>query len=111
MLLQPLPDFAPIEIDCITSVMLKILDGKCKMDANEKEIMTGLYKAVQGRAGEVLDPTLHDVIGSVADHLDDDMRLAIYEKRVLAETMISRPVMKAFKARLRQEGVLPKHTN
>lgn len=89
MLPQPLPDFAPIEIDCITSVMLKILDGKCKMDADEKEIMTALYKAVQGRAGEVLDPVLHDVIGAANNHLDEDMRLAIYEKRVLAETMIS----------------------
>ena len=35
------------------------------------------------------------------------MREHIYETRVLAETAISRPVMKRFKARLREEGLLP----
>ncbi|MEG3616993.1 hypothetical protein V5T82_00865 [Magnetovibrio sp. PR-2] len=110
MLPRPLPDFAPVEIDCITSVMLKILDGKCKMGAAEKDVMSALYHAVLGQSGEVLDPALHDVIAKAQEDLDEDMRLAIYEKRVLAETMISRPIMKAFKARLRDEGILPKHT-
>jgi hypothetical protein len=30
----------------------------------------------------------------------------VYEKRVLAETMISRPVMKGFKGMIRAEGLL-----
>jgi len=34
------------------------------------------------------------------------MKTFIYEKRVLAETMISRPVMKGFKAMIRQQGLL-----
>ena len=33
------------------------------------------------------------------------MKNAIYERRVLAETAISRPVMKAFKAMIRAEGL------
>lgn len=40
----------------------------------------------------------------------DGMRSRVYETRVLAETMISRPVMKGFKARLRRDGVLPAQT-
>jgi hypothetical protein len=27
---------SPAHVDCATAVMLKILDGKCKMDAEEK---------------------------------------------------------------------------
>ncbi len=30
---------SPIHVDCATAVMLKILDGKCKMDAEEKLVM------------------------------------------------------------------------
>ena len=36
--------------------------------------------------------------------------MEIYERRLLAETMISRPVMKAYKARLRAAGILPTRT-
>lgn len=107
MLPSPLPRFAPIEIDCATAVMLKILDGKCKMDAGEKHIMEALYQAVHDRPGEVLDPALHATIRAARDHLDEAKKMEIYELRVLAETMISRPVMKGFKARLCREGVLP----
>ena len=35
-------------------------------------------------------------------HEDDEIREFVYEKRVLAETMISRPVMKGFKTMLRE---------
>lgn len=35
----------PIHVDCATTVMLKILDGKCKMRENEKRVMTLLYDA------------------------------------------------------------------
>jgi hypothetical protein len=38
--------------------------------------------------------------------MDDELVERIYEQRLLAETMISRPVMKAYKAMLRASGVL-----
>ena len=36
---------------------------------------------------------------------DEALKMAIYERRVLAETAISRPVMKAFKAMIRGQGL------
>ena len=98
---------SPLDIDCITAVMLKILDGKCKMAVQEKQVMTVLYDALKHRSGKRLDSSLHELIHKALDPDPGDVLLsAVYEKRVLAETRISRPVMKAFKARLRAEGVL-----
>jgi len=96
---------SPIQVDCATAVMLKILDGKCKMYPEEKVVMSYLYDATRTLPGERLDPALHQLIETSRNNLDDDMRLAIYEQRVLAEIMISRPVMKAFKAMIREQGL------
>ncbi|WP_027160009.1 hypothetical protein [Methylobacter luteus] len=93
-------------VDCATTVMLKILDGKCKMKAEEKVIMTLLYDQVKTRRGEQLGDEMHQLIANARDHLDDEIKNVIYEKRVLAETMISRPVMKGFKAMIRQRGLI-----
>jgi len=97
---------SPIHVDCATAVMLKILDGKCKMREGEKIIMTLLYDTVKAQRGQVLEPALHDLIDKARDNTNDELKNFIYEKRLLAETVISRPVMKAFKAMIRQQGLL-----
>lgn len=93
------------EIDCATAVMLKILDGKCKMQAVEKVVMAVLYDLVKNQPGVLLGAEVHGLIATARAAADDSMRDQLYEKRVLAETAISRPVMKAFKARIRAEGL------
>jgi len=100
-------EFSPLEVDCVTAVMLKIIDGKCKMSAQEKQVMAVVYDAVKHRAGELLDAGVHDLIAA-ARLAGNSSRYTetVYEQRVLAETMISRPVMKSFKAMLRQQGIL-----
>lgn len=96
---------APIHVDCAIAVMLKILDGKCKMDTVEKVIMTQLYDQVKDCPNHLLEPEIHHLIAQARQQLDDEMVMLIYEKRVLAETMISRPVMKGFKAMIREQGL------
>jgi hypothetical protein len=87
--------------------MLKILDGKCKMRPTEKIVMTLLYDQVKSMSGQLLDETLHSLIATVRDRLDDEvLKMLIYENRLLAETAISRPVMKKFKAFIREHGLL-----
>ena len=106
--------FSPIECDCINAVMLKILDGKCKMAALEKITMEALYRVCRHLPALHLGEDYHNFIGLFLDtdreQIAEQDILAIYEKRVLAETQISRPVMKKFKQRLRQEGALPPKT-
>jgi hypothetical protein len=93
------------DVDCATAVMLKILDGKCKMGAVEKTVMAALYDALLGRPGERFGAAEHALIARARLGADEALRNTIYEHRVLAETAISRPVMKAFKAMIRANGL------
>ncbi|MBL8448872.1 MAG: hypothetical protein JNM32_02990 [Dechloromonas sp.] len=95
----------PSDVDCATAVMLKILDGKCKMGKAEKRVMAALYDALRGRPGQRFGDAEHALIATARRGADETLKMAIYERRVLAETAISRPVMKAFKAMIRVEGL------
>lgn len=96
---------SPIQIDCATSVMLKILDGKCKMDPQEKIVMARLYDRIKGQPGQLLGDDIRRLIAAARTNPDEAITMHIYEQRVLAETMISRPVMKGFKAMIREQGL------
>ncbi|PMR77491.1 hypothetical protein [Billgrantia endophytica] len=97
---------SPAHVDCAIAVMLKILDGKCKMKPTEKRVMALLYRQIAPRTGERLDSGVHELIAMAHGNLDEAMKNRIYEQRVLAETIISRPVMKGFKAMIRRQGLL-----
>jgi hypothetical protein len=96
----------PIHIDCVAAIMLKILDGKCKMNPAEMDAVAAMYDVLLGRPGALLPADIHPLIGRARSAPDEALLEAVYERRVLAETMISRPVMKGFKAMLRAEGVI-----
>jgi hypothetical protein len=98
--------FSASDIDCTTTVMLKILDGKCKMNEREKPLIAQLYDRVKERPGRLLGADIHALIAAARIGMDEDMVERIYEARLLAETAISRPVMKAYKAMLRSTGLL-----
>lgn len=97
---------APVDVDCTTTVMLKILDGKCKMGPYDKDVIPLLYDATRHLPGKLLDDAAHALIERARAGEGEALVSEIYEHRVLAETAISRPVMKAYKARLRAAGVL-----
>lgn len=96
----------PIHIDCTTAVMLKILDGKCKMDRQEKDTIAIIYDVVKHRPGKLLGATHHILIETARRQTDDEIIMQVYEQRLYAETMIGRPVMKAYKTMLREEGLI-----
>ena len=94
------------DIDCVTTVMLKILDGKCKMFAEEKKAIAIIYDVTRHLPGNLLGKDIHDLIERACHSKDEGMILEIYEQRLYAETMIGRPTMKAFKAMLREQGII-----
>lgn len=97
----------PIHVDCAITVMLKILDGKCKMRETEKLVMALLYDEIKHQPSPLLAADTHTLIAAARQQTGDEMmKNLIYEKRLLAEIALSRPVMKAFKAMIRQEGLL-----
>ena len=95
----------PIHIDCTTTVMLKILDGKCKMNPTSKVIMELLYDWTKQQKGKLLGDDIHSLIENSRNSLSHETKQLIYEHRLLAETMISRPTMKAYKAMIKAEGL------
>jgi len=98
---------SPIHVDCAVTVMLKIIDGKCKMRPTEKVVMALLYDCVKHLPGQILEADLHPLIATArANDNDEALENLIYEKRLMAETAISRPVMKGFKAMIREHGLL-----
>ena len=97
----------PAHVDCAIAVALKVLDGKCKMPPHEAAIMMALYDAVRHLPGDKLGADSHAMIARARAETVEGVRMEVYEARVLAETRISRPVMKEFKAMLRRTGVLP----
>lgn len=96
---------SPSDVDCATTVMLKILDGKCKMGRVDKVVMEALYDALKDRPGLRFGDAFHALIAEARRESSEALKNFIYEKRVLAETELSRPVMKAFKAMIREEGL------
>ena len=96
---------SPSDVDCATTVMLKILDGKCKMGRVDKVVMEALYDALKDRPGLRFGDEFHALIAEARRESSEALKNFIYEKRVLAETELSRPVMKAFKAMIREEGL------
>lgn len=67
--------------------------------------MSWLYDCVKHQPGVLLGADIHALIAQSRGELDEQQRLLIYEKRVLAESRISRPVMKGFKALIREQGL------
>ncbi|HNB63986.1 hypothetical protein [Zoogloea sp.] len=96
----------PSDVDCTTTVMLKILDGKCKMSPTDKVQMAALYDLLKDRPGARFGADFHALIARAREGLDEALRMEVYEQRLLAETRLSRPVMKAYKAMLRATGAL-----
>ena len=50
------------DVDCATTVMLKILDGKCKMGSVDKVVMEALYDALKDRPGLRFGDAFHALI-------------------------------------------------
>jgi hypothetical protein len=98
-------DWLAEEVDCVTALMLKIIDGKCKMNEADKAAAVVLYDAIGQRAGQCLDPVLHKLIAATRHGTDEAGRMRVYEERVMAEIRISRPVMKGFKGLLRDAAI------
>jgi hypothetical protein len=92
----------PLQIDCVTAVMLKILDHKCKMTPEEQMALMAVYYEVKDRQGLLFDDSIHAAIHNAMHARLGDSEERIHQLRVQAERMIPKPVMKHFKRYLRE---------
>ena len=93
--------FNPEQVDCTTTVVLKILDNKCKMLPGEKLAVMAIYDAVKHAAAPLFDNAVHDAISAVRLQPAPAVLDTIHQLRVQAEAAIPKPVMKRYKAFLR----------
>lgn len=99
--------FGPVQVDCTTAVVLKILDNKCKMLPGEKTAVLAVYDAVKHLPGELFDAYTHAIIECarcLPDPPPANRRVlqTVRALRVEAEARIPKPVMKTYKALLRE---------
>lgn len=93
--------FDSAQVDCTTAVVLKILDNKCKMLPGEKAAILCIYDVVKSRPGRLFDESTHRLITKARTEVDDSLLEQIHTLRLHAEASIPKPVMKAYKAILR----------
>ena len=94
--------FTSEQVDCTTAVVLKILDNKCKMLPGEKLAVMAVYDAVRHLGAPLFDRAVHDVIRAARQQPGTQTLEAIHPLRVHAEAAIPKPVMKHYKAFLRE---------
>ena len=94
--------FNPEQADCTTAVVLKILDNKCKMLPGEKLAVMAIYDAVRHLASPLFDSAVHQAISAARLQPDPQALDTIHPLRVYAEAAIPKPVMKRYKAFLRE---------
>jgi hypothetical protein len=92
----------PLQIDCVTAVMLKILDHKCKMPPEEQMAVMAIYQEVKGRKSLLFDDSIHAAIHNAMHARLGDSAERIHQLRIQAEAMIPKPVMKHFKRYMRE---------
>lgn len=89
-------------LDCITAVMLKILDGKCKMVQEEKDALMAIYDVTKTHKGVLFDEMVYSLIETARQASDEEIKLLIHQFRLEAEAAIAKPVMKSFKKMMRK---------
>ncbi len=90
-------DFTLQQVDCLIALMLKILDGKCQMDADTQASVRVIYAHAHRQRSQLFDPGIHEFIERVFDEPDLLSLRHVHELRVYAESAIAKSVMKGFK--------------
>lgn len=93
--------FNPEQVDCTTAVVLKILDKKCKMSPGEMAAVMSIYDVVMRIPAPLFDSAVHDAIRAARQEPTPAALETIHAFRVHAEAVIPKPVMKTYKAFLR----------
>lgn len=93
--------FNPEQVDCTTTVVLKILDNKCKMLPGEMAAVLAIYDALRNRPAPLLGSAVHEAIHAARFQPTVQAREIIHQLRVQAEAAIPKLVMKRYKAFLR----------
>ena len=85
------------QLDCLTAIMLKILDNKCKMDAEIQQLAIDIYRRADKQVSLLFDLAIHPFIEKVLAEPDIVSLKHVHEMRLFVESAIPKPIMKQFK--------------
>jgi hypothetical protein len=87
----------PLQVDCVTTIMLSILDNQCEMGLEEQISLMAIYSVIKHRDGLLLEKGVHEVIERAQESHDQQTTDEIHALRLYAERAVPRPVMRYFK--------------
>ncbi|MCU7845113.1 MAG: hypothetical protein KZQ93_14885 [Candidatus Thiodiazotropha sp. (ex Monitilora ramsayi)] len=87
----------PLQVDCVTAVMLRILDNKCELAPEEQMALMAVYSVVRERKGLFFDTSIHREIDEALHAAGTVSVDRIHELRLFTEEAIPKPVLKHFK--------------
>jgi hypothetical protein len=92
----------PLQVDCVTTIMLSILDNQCELGLEEQISLMAIYGVMKHRDGVVLEKAVHQAIERAQDSNNQQITDEIHALRLYAERVIPRQVMYYFKRFLHQ---------
>lgn len=90
----------PLQVDCVTAVMLRILDNKCELVPEEQMALMAVYSVVREKKGLLFDTSIHEEIDEALQATGAVSADRIHELRLFTEETIPKQVMKHFKSYL-----------
>ena len=94
--------FTNTDVDCTITVVLKILDGKCKMLDGEKRAIMEIYDVIGGGPSRIFNDQVFRNIELARTEPTPTVMEDIHALRIYAESEIPKPTMKSYKAMLRE---------
>ena len=88
--------FEPIQLDCVTAIMLRILAGRCLMGEAQMNAMAAVYDVVKMRSGQGLGDEVHAIIAAARQGDESSLSVSINDWHARAEAVISKAVMTDF---------------
>jgi hypothetical protein len=92
----------PLQVDCVTTIVLSILDNRCELGLEEQIALMAVYSVVKQRNGVVLDRAVHRSIERAQALRDQQTTREIRELRLHAERVVPCQIMNHFKRLLHE---------
>jgi hypothetical protein len=87
----------PLQVDCVTTIMLSILDNQCEMGLEEQISLMAIYGVIKHRDGLVLEKGVHQAIERAQESHDQQITDEIHKLRLYAERAVPQQIMRYFK--------------
>lgn len=107
--------FSDIQTQYATILALKILDGKCQMSGEDQTIFMAVYDGIGEKIPSPWTTPLHRLIsqsrveGQLACHPSSQDTIKFHRQE--AEGAMQRPIMKSYKAMVRQALGITSHSD